>query len=332
MTLKLFYKTKVTFFSIFFIFFIILLSVNSFYTKQLLGFHNTPPANYLANSSDKPIVMFDEAHSPSFCINASDPVPGIIPGYAYLADRLLTHGFLVETFDVGGTISRPALDACDVFVIVDSFDSYTTIEIAALYSWVTNGGSLLLISDYGPAFSTITSTIALEFGYTLGQDMLKETDDYNIEESWFVFTDDNIQDHDITQSLSRFESYASDGILKSPIGSQALVTTDFDGTAYWSNQAVDAINVSILSINEKWNSTLGKFALLTDTNIFDNLSDSDGDGDFNGKDSDNEHLALSLFYWLADVQTAIAPTKGTYFSFVIVFGLFIYVVSYRRKH
>jgi len=314
------------------LFLICTMLVNSFFIIPLSGLTDDQN-NSLTKNSESVRVLFDEAHYPMYGVVYSPNVQIYGGQLSKLTSLLESNNFAIDTLDFGETINESNLAECDIFVICVSLNSYLPEEIEKLYSWVIAGGSLLLISDYGPRHSTVTSIIAERFGYELGECEIWDWYDYNTNFFYLNHIGANIKSHEITTGISRIETYRADGIIGSPKDSRAIITTDDDGTAYWNVQPnYPANNVPILSVNEKWNYTYGKIAVLTDCSLLNGISDTDMDGDQNILDSDNEVLALNLFNWLGSESTLESSTQSIYFSFIAILGVFVYLTKYRRKY
>ncbi|MHA1125421.1 MAG: hypothetical protein ACTSO7_06660 [Candidatus Heimdallarchaeota archaeon] len=315
------------------LFFVVIFLICSFIInlnniQPIFGSQDNP--NNKLSMNIKPIrILFDETRYPLQGVNNSVHTQDM-DGYVKLASLLMNNSFTIDTLDYGETVNESDLAECDILVNACSFNPYLPEEIERIYSWVIAGGSFLLICDLGPFFSGSTSFIAERFGYELAQDILKDNDTNLANDAWFKFDGANIKNHDITSGVSSIEFYAGDGIFNFPIGAKALITTDDDGTTYWDSSGLPAIEVPILSVNEKWNVTLGKIAILTDTNIFEGDIDPDLDGVECLFDSDNEVLALNLFNWLGNVSTEKVSIQSIYFSFIAIFGILVYLVK-RRK-
>ncbi|MHA1443111.1 MAG: hypothetical protein ACTSPK_14810, partial [Candidatus Heimdallarchaeota archaeon] len=252
---------------------------------------------------------------------------------ADLAEILQNNNFVVDTLGYFGIINDNVLRECDIFVIYCSHAAYTTSEIQSIYSWVRNGGSLLLVSDYGPTSSVriaISGIIGI-FGYVFGSYDIFDWDNYNNNYWNLVHDDDCIKPHEITKNITRIESYGTWGIINSPGESQTIITTDSDGTAYWTTPPnYPANNIPILSVCENMGVIIGKIAVLNDAHMFTGMYDSDHDDDLNIFDSDNEVLALNLFTWLGKESIVdVTSNQSIYFSFIAIFGILVYLV--RRK-
>jgi len=283
----------------------------------------------LIQSNIRARILFDEAHYPICGIAGKNICYGSDDAYSNLAELLQNEGYSVDTLDNGEEINSENLENCDVLVFAGPMTYYQISEIDYLTTWVTNGGSLLLISDWGPIFQTIPQTIASIFGFHLGRDSLRDLDDNNGKESSLIFNNSAISTHVITNQINRIETYAQDGIICKPETAISLLTTDNDNTTYWLESNEYANDIPILCINEKWNNTNGKIALITDSSIFAN-NDVDQDGTINLFDSDNEILILNLINWLSNFR-AILPVNGLVISFLAVFGILVFAKRKRNQ-
>jgi len=297
--------------------------------NPVLCIQNDSKSNLSIQSKTRARILFDEAHYPVCGIAGRNVCYGSDDAYSKLAELLVSNGYFVGTLDNGKEINSKNLENCDVLIFVVPMSYYQISEINYLTTWVTNGGSLLLISDWGPTFQTVPQTIASIFGFQLGRDSLRDLDDYNGVESRLIFNDSAINTHIITEQINRIETYAQDGIIRKPDTTNSLITTDNDNTTYWLDSNEYANEIPILCINEKWNNTKGKIALLTDCSIFAN-NDVDQDGTINLYDSDNELLALNLIEWLSNF-IAILPVNGIFISFLVVYGILVILVKQKQN-
>ncbi|MFX1311478.1 MAG: Ser-Thr-rich GPI-anchored membrane family protein [Promethearchaeota archaeon] len=248
-------------------------------------------------------ILFDEAHSPAQSIGG---------GYSEFAGMLTDAGYIVDTIDVGTVIDTTVLSVCDILVIACSSDAYTTAELDAIETWVQNGGSLLLITDYG-SFGTIMDTIAARFGFDFKNDGILDSDDDvgGGGTGQNCYDGPNILSHPITTGVSRVEMYAGDGLSVGPVDEIPIIITDTDGTATWVYEGTPALGVSLMSVVDDGSAGAGKVCVIGDSNIWDSSADSESDGEVNFYDSDNEILAMNTINWLAqallDSITVLSP-------------------------
>ncbi|MGB9872624.1 MAG: DUF4350 domain-containing protein [Anaerolineae bacterium] len=118
-------------------------------------------------------VLFDETHGV-----ISDPWHGrysIDEAYRDWAERLRQKGYDVAA-NRTSSLTLPLLSQYDVCVLALPTRSFSPEEVAALRTFVANGGGLLLLAD---AFGggTVLNPISQEFGITINPDVLADWDD-----------------------------------------------------------------------------------------------------------------------------------------------------------
>jgi len=243
------------------------------------------------------LVVFEEAHFPA-CSIGSNPAAYGIGGYSEFANYLEVNGYIVSTIDPGTTINSTVLASADVLVIVAPQDSYLKTELDAIENWVKEGGSLLLIGDW-IHFGSQARVIASRFNVNLRGDGICDSDE-NVGQPLQPYYDStNLLVHPVTEGVSRVEIYAGDGILTAPVEEIPLIVTDYDGTAFWFSDQSPALGVSVMSAFEGGAIGSGRLIIMTDSNIWDSISDVDYDGDVGFYDSDNEVLAINSINWLS---------------------------------
>jgi hypothetical protein len=314
--------------------FLIIIFISTIFVQPLLGFTNSSK-NDLTTKNEPIRVLFDESKGPWGYVGEAPEIHAELGwGYEFvdLGELLLINDFTVDTLQSSEELDESNIVDYDILVICLHQYYYTINEIEIIYSWVKDGGSLLLISDFYSS-SVITLpivAIAERFGYEFGDSEIFDWDTYNYDYWNLVHDGDCIKSHEITDNITRIETYGTYGIINSPEESQVIISTDNDGTAYWNTPPnYPANNIPVLSVCENWDDLEGQIAILDDIHIFRSDYDSDWDGIANIFDSDNEILALNLFSWLGKKPIEIISNKSVYFSFIAVFGILIYLV--RRK-
>ncbi|MHA1125605.1 MAG: hypothetical protein ACTSO7_06980 [Candidatus Heimdallarchaeota archaeon] len=175
-----------------------------------------------------------ETITPSTTVNATNPCV-VTPGlYDSFVEQLINNSYVVETIDVGETINPATLQSYDILVILPSAVSFTAEEITEIDIWVTNGGSLLLITDwdiYGDGVRSLFRNFGYDYPY---QDGLRDDDDLVGNTLQFYIDTDNIVTHDVTSSVNRIEVYAATGFNETQTGAQNLIDTDNNDTTTWN--------------------------------------------------------------------------------------------------
>jgi len=153
-------------------------------------------------AAEAPRIVFEEAHLPIYTIG-SNPANETMGAYSEFADYLLTNGYNVSTINPGTTIDASVLSPIDILVIVAPQNTYSTSEKDAIETWVENGGSLLLISEWRDLASE-ASAIANRFNITLALDNILDSDENVGKEYWAYYDSTNLFSHPITAGVSRF--------------------------------------------------------------------------------------------------------------------------------
>ena len=262
-------------------------------------------------------ILFDEAHLPAYSIG-SNPSYDVDGGYSEFANLLIVGGYNVETIDPNTIIDSSVLSEADILVIVCSQNAYTVSELDSIEKWVKEGGSLLVVTDWG-VHGYQMDTIIARFGLDFSNDLLNDSDDHIIpgKTTWIAFEDLNLQSHSITLGISRIEMYSADGLVSNPIEITPIIMSDSDGTSTWKNGTI-ASSINLMSILEGGSASAGKICVIGDTNLWDNAYDADSDGNLNFYDSDNEILAWNTIDWLGVIlddkppEFTFTPSNFTY--------------------
>jgi len=243
------------------------------------------------------IVAFEESHMPMTSINTTN-LSGEGPGRYYsFVEQLTNNSYTVETIDAGEILSQGNLQNYDIIVIVASVTTYTAEEITEIDTWVKNGGSLLLITEWSYHGNGMR-TIFNNFGYDYPEeDGVRDSDDTVGNTLQFYIDRDNMVTHDITTGVNRIEVYAATGFNETATGATTLIDTDGNDTTTWNTGGI-ANNIPILSALTGGAAGNGKIVTITDYNLWDSLNDIDSDGDNDFFDSDNERLALNIITML----------------------------------
>ncbi len=282
------------------------------------------------------VVAFLETNTPMTSVNSSNLCLGPPGGYDSFVEQLENNSYVIETIDEGEKINQATLQNYDIIVILTSFVPYTVIEINEIYTWINNGGSLLLATDYdvyGAAVEDLLNNFEYDCPY---RDGLEDSDDTVGTPLQFYIDIDNIVAHDITTDVNRIEIYAGTGFIGTPTGALNLIDTDDNDTTTWETGGL-ANNITILSAIVGGNAGNGKLVTITDTNIWNSDYDTDGDGDNNFFDSDNEKLALNIITWLTNepivtsTPSTITPLFSVDFFSIITLLTFTSIVIIKRK-
>ncbi|MFC1725165.1 hypothetical protein ACFL4T_06035 [candidate division KSB1 bacterium] len=166
-----------------------------------------------------PIVFLDEAHENFHTADNR---------YRPFVKLLENDGYVIKPSTL--KISRDVLQQCSIFVISvpmskDKKSAYTREEIRILRDWVSDGGSLLLITDHMPdvpAIADLASAFGIELlnGY-----VLNEAPGEDVGPIFFKRSDGTLTEHPIT--LGRIEYDEKINSVTSFTGCAFKADTDF---------------------------------------------------------------------------------------------------------
>ena len=257
----------------------------------MLGFDmwtvNTNQDRLLANAIRlQNHVMFDYSHTQDMSIYV---------GLSYVANATPYEGFAVSQMNF---FSAQAVNACDILVITTCVDVYSPAEVTILDNFVNSGGSLLIateVSIWGLALDPLLE----HFGYERKVGFnLNDTDDYHDDVSYVDLYPENLNMHSTKVGVDVVEVHGSSAFITTPESAVPILTTDDDGTAWWSSTIHDSEPADGLPIATVDTIGEGRIAFLADNSLYcDYDHDSDGSPDY--LDADNALFMDNLFRWLA---------------------------------
>ena len=181
-----------------------------------------------AYASKHPVVVIDEAHQNFHTATGR---------YKPFADLLTSDGYKVTA----GTkpFTAEALKGVDVLVISNagagganedsSPPAFTKDEIEVVHSWVSGGGSVLLIADHTP-FGTAAENLALKFGVALGKGFVFDLKNSDRGATTLVFSKENgllgnhaiLRGRDSTEEISKVVAFTGES-MNVPAGASVLL-------------------------------------------------------------------------------------------------------------
>ncbi|MBL7852020.1 MAG: hypothetical protein JNN04_14050 [Cyclobacteriaceae bacterium] len=187
-------------------------------------FDTTVPSPFAKDRSIS--ILYDEGHnnihhldktySPFRDILQNDGYQFSINSSPITKSRLETNQILVIVNPMGGSINdkyKPAFDDAEC----------NTIE-----KWVSEGGSLLLVTDHYPV-GTATKSLAAKFGVFMGEGTVEDSDPnhYDQESGWkdqLLFTKKNglLAEHEITAGVDKVMTFTGQS-LSVPAGAEVLL-------------------------------------------------------------------------------------------------------------
>ncbi|MFX1536351.1 MAG: hypothetical protein ACFFDI_19205, partial [Promethearchaeota archaeon] len=238
-------------------------------------------------------VVFDNSHNQYF---------NIFGDLNSFTDDLVTEGFAISSMD---SFSPAFFNACDVLVIpfcdFTTGINYTTTEIDAIQDFVTQGGGLYILGEYG-GWGKHLLELEEAFGYEMNGTAVLYDSDENVGYDYLPYYDgSNIHSHSLTVWVGRIEMYGGTGFLSMPANAKSIVVTDDNGTATWGippavsgTIAADGVTCYAASTHEA-----GRVVVSGDGGFLSDSSDTDSDLTDDYHDSDNDVLAVNTIRWLS---------------------------------
>jgi hypothetical protein len=166
-----------------------------------------------AFSTSRPRLLFDAGHHNHHTISST---------YRPFADLMRNDGFLVEELEE--PVTAKGLHGSNILAIVtamgkdatNSSDAFTALECSTIERWVSEGGSLLLVTDHFP-FGPAVATLASRFGVTMSGGMTFDEnhhDNASGDDSQLVFSRENrlLADHQITRGVNRVVTFTGQSL------------------------------------------------------------------------------------------------------------------------
>lgn len=192
---------------------------------------------------------FPPGGGPRVCIDAAHNNYHTADGrYRPFAELLRGDGYVVESFDE--VFTRDSLESCALLVIANPLgeanagddwafphpSAFSREELNGLYTWISEGGSLLLIADHAPIAGA-----ARDLGTILGVGMLDGyAYDPESEPDTFRSDDGTLADHPITRGRTSAEGI--DTVVT--FTGQAFVAGEgIEPLLIWGSGAISAISL-----------------------------------------------------------------------------------------
>jgi uncharacterized membrane protein len=234
-------------------------------------------------------VVFDRSH---------DNVYSVTSGYSLFANDLADNGFAVSGMN---SFDEVYLQAADVLVIPEAdyhgSAEYTTSELDIIEEFVSSGGGLFIISDYGP-YGNVTDPVNERFGFFRNKtSILYDSDEFNAAGSGYSVIyagTTNFINHSVTMNVNILETWAGTGLESMPSSAVPLIVTDTDGTTTYDS-FIPAGGVAFAAAATHG---LGRVVFIGDSNLFVD-QDLDSDGTEAYFDTDSEQFARNCIGWLS---------------------------------
>ncbi len=212
-------------------------------------------------------IAFDMSHKPRRSIDTWDTYSYYPGSYAIMRDLLVSHGYTVDKlYDVpsGDNFTYDRLSKFDMLICESPDINYTAGDIAAMEAWITDGGSLLAVSD-NPTFS-----------FEIGGDQIN-----NLVNSYGMSV---VEGYGMTTTMTDFTKHpTTEGVTDFFNANYGYINITGSAEAIWSD---DPLTNIVVACNEHGE---GRAVLSTDINWFQ-------DGFI--VNADNEQFILNLANWL----------------------------------
>jgi hypothetical protein len=172
---------------------IFILFSQSAYAQQIADPNFAPGILNPPYVSNHPKVLFDEAHNNFHTATGRyKPFSDLVTedGYVLTSNKDKLSLAVLKDYDV--LVIANALGAESMNAPGASQPAFTVDECEAVYKWISNGGSLLLIADHYP-MGGAASNLAARFSVLLGNGVTadKSNHESGTDPSWLVFSREN---------------------------------------------------------------------------------------------------------------------------------------------
>jgi PKD repeat protein len=237
-------------------------------------------------------VAFDETHGELFSID-----PGSKNSYSKFASLLKDKGYEVKTLN-SSPITSEKLNNCSIFVIPAPTKPFDANEIMAVREFVSNGGNLLLINEWGGDFrqGSNLNDLSRDFGVVFNNDTVNDpTNNFHSTPSYALIHE--FSGHYVTKDINEFLYPAGCSL----VANNSIAWADDDSYTTLPNIPLvskaekELGNITVLAAT---NFERGRVVCIGDGDFCDDL-DIDGNGRANIEEYDNKKLALNIVEWLS---------------------------------
>lgn len=243
------------------------------------------------SSNESYVIAFDQSHAPAYTIESNG-------NYSILADFLRSLGYIVKSIS---SIEYDSLRNVSTLVIATPSIEYSSQEAEVLRVWVENGGSLLILAEWGE-YSKPLKELADTFNFRIEgldrNDMLVDPSQHLVVdgvsyEAWIYVGRSQLNTTSpMLRGVSRLEFYGATS-LTLEVGDGSILAFTSKDTKWFYSDAKEAGKP--LAVAMTYGD--GKIVVIGDSDLFSN-QDLDRDGEINLFDSDNEIFAINVFSWL----------------------------------
>lgn len=269
-------------------------------------------------------VVIDNSHSP-----VKNPYTANIN----FTNDLLSAGFAVTIMD---TWAEWMVNSADVLILQWGGTVYTAPEVDFIEGWVSNGGGLFVLSEFG-ALPNELDPVTDRFGFMRNTTaLISDSDDYESYDRYVIYekSDGNIANHSVSLWTNRVELAGGGAFDAIPDNAVPIIVNDVDGTAGWWNESfiyVGQWNGSVSAAVAPYG--MGRVSVVLDTDFINNLGDDNSDGLENYFEYDNDRFAVNNVRWLfaagieektvlfEESNGPIDYANGWYYDFAIMLTL-----------
>jgi len=274
-------------------------------------------------------ILFDESHNPYYGISGLNPAHIRDDGYRLFDSYLEENDYEINILNVSSVIDENLLHNYDIFIICASQTSYSNDEIDAIYDWTINGGSLLLLAEYG-GYSNGIKSLARKFGYSFFDDRLREIiTSYG---TYFAipFNRNNMIDDVLFNNVESLVLTSVTGFILRPDNSEEVLFTDVDGNTQWASNWNPACNVPIISKTLVGENKYGKMVICCDATLWDIHDNELNIGTPSFDELDNAQFALNIINWLVTSSAkAGIPFIGVSLSLFFSMSILVFISQIR---
>ena len=261
-----------------------------------------------------PVVGYDEGHGNAFKVTGkmkkfgellkNDGYKVIVDTGRFTSSKLLNYDILIT----GGAIGKFNRDYFS--------QAFTTQEIEAVYNWIVQGGSLLLMTDHPPLDTSVTafvSGLGSKSGVGIVRDPIysfKSNKRQDYYQGWIVFSKENkgLSNHPIlsgrnnTETINRVMTQGGSSV-KGPLGSANILSFSKNAQNEMHRTYVGPTPLQTAQMIA-YNLGKGRVVIIADGTFFSAQTVTLQDGETFGlgmsrNDFDNRQLVLNVMHWLS---------------------------------
>ena len=251
------------------------------YSSEIKEEMNIKPKS---NQSGK-TLLFDESHAPLWFLTHDNMMQN-------LSSDLASEGYNIDNMT---TWNETQIMQADVIIISANSLEYTNDEFYILHKFVSKGGGLFIIGNYGTG--AYWDELAYRFGVTFSPLILTDSDDFEGNIAYVNFTDpSNFGNHPITDGISEVQILSGSGLTKIPLNAIPIVMMDADQNSAYSGGGLSSGTPTLVAFDYQYG--YGRIVVSGDIAIFSNY-DYLPDEKAQYERLDNAQLAKNIINWLS---------------------------------